>query len=108
MSGWSTRSASDVVASRTAEPVRRGVDRLRLSNGDESLGSRSPTPGEAPMATNTTLMTVLAFSAVGAVGVIAGPVAGADPNCGGPDAVLWGDYCYVGDQAKQPPAPPSI
>jgi hypothetical protein len=60
------------------------------------------------MATTTKFMTLLAFSAVGAVGVIAGPVAAADPACGGPDAVLWGDYCYTGDQAKQPAAPPSI
>jgi hypothetical protein len=53
-------------------------------------------------------------AAVGTAGVVAVPVAQADPDCSAPPPdpanVLWGDYFYVcqGQQQNKPPAPPSI
>jgi hypothetical protein len=59
------------------------------------------------MSSNAKLKMLVAATILGAAGAAAIPAAQADPGCTG-DQVLWGDYCYVGDQAKQPPAAPSI
>jgi hypothetical protein len=56
------------------------------------------------MSTKIKNLALLAAMPIGAA-AIAIPVAAADPSeCG----VLWGDYCYTGDQQKAPPAAPSI
>jgi hypothetical protein len=56
-------------------------------------------------------MAVLAAT-LGSAGFLGTGVAQAEPPpgaCGTPaQAVLWGDYCFTGNQQNQPPAPPSI
>jgi hypothetical protein len=60
------------------------------------------------MFTRTNNLALLAALPIGAA-AIAIPVAAADPPaCGSDQNVLWGDYCYTGDQQSTPPAAPSI
>ena len=63
------------------------------------------------MGIDTTIHALLAAT-IGGAGFVGIAVAQADPPpgaCGTPEqAVLWGDYCYIGDQQNKPPAPPSI
>ena len=56
----------------------------------------------------------LVAATLGSAGIVGSAGIGsahADPPpgvCGTPDAVLWGDYCFTGNQQGQPAAPPSI
>jgi hypothetical protein len=61
------------------------------------------------MSTRMNNLAVLAAMSIGAA-AIAIPVAAADPPaCGSSEQnVLWGDYCYTGDQQNTPPVAPSI
>jgi hypothetical protein len=57
------------------------------------------------MSTNVKTTALLVAAAAGAAGFAVMPSASADPAC---DNVLYGDYCFIPEQQKQPPAPPSI
>ncbi|OBB00252.1 hypothetical protein A5662_14675 [Mycobacteriaceae bacterium 1482268.1] len=60
------------------------------------------------MSTNVKTTVLLVATAVGAVGLAVMPSAAADPPAPACDNILFGDYCYLPEQQKQPAAPPSI